>query len=164
MKSPESWRQRTQSYAMNERGRIEARDTVIRPEKRVPGRYYCDGRTPTCHETQQRKGESRAKPNRPTCQQRKTHAAAPIEPQTRRLRFRFTNSQSPKPRGIAGFSRSIWECMREVSATEDSMAEREGFEPSIGVTYTPLAGARLQPLGHLSGTRESTESRRSRDP
>ena len=31
------------------------------------------------------------------------------------------------------------------------MAEREGFEPSIGFNaYTPLAGARLQPLGHLS--------------
>ena len=34
------------------------------------------------------------------------------------------------------------------------MAEREGFEPSIGVTYTPLAGARLQPLGHLSAGSE----------
>ena len=32
------------------------------------------------------------------------------------------------------------------------MAEREGFEPSIRFkTYTPLAGERLQPLGHLSG-------------
>ena len=32
------------------------------------------------------------------------------------------------------------------------VAEREGFEPSIGVkAYTPLAGERLQPLGHLSG-------------
>ena len=31
------------------------------------------------------------------------------------------------------------------------VAEREGFEPSIGVkAYTPLAGERLQPLGHLS--------------
>ena len=31
------------------------------------------------------------------------------------------------------------------------LAEREGFEPSIGVkAYTPLAGERLQPLGHLS--------------
>ena len=31
------------------------------------------------------------------------------------------------------------------------MAEREGFEPSIRFkTYTPLAGERLQPLGHLS--------------
>ena len=31
------------------------------------------------------------------------------------------------------------------------MAEREGFEPSMGVkTHTPLAGERLQPLGHLS--------------
>ena len=31
------------------------------------------------------------------------------------------------------------------------MAESEGFEPSIGdKTYTPLAGARLQPLGQLS--------------
>ena len=29
-------------------------------------------------------------------------------------------------------------------------AEREGFEPSVGVTYTRLAGAHLQPLGHLS--------------
>ena len=31
------------------------------------------------------------------------------------------------------------------------MAEREGFEPSKGVkAFTPLAGERLQPLGHLS--------------
>ena len=31
------------------------------------------------------------------------------------------------------------------------MAEREGFEPSMSFnTHTPLAGARLQPLGHLS--------------
>ena len=31
------------------------------------------------------------------------------------------------------------------------LAEREGFEPSIrDKTYTPLAGERLQPLGHLS--------------
>ena len=34
------------------------------------------------------------------------------------------------------------------------MAEREGFEPSKGVkAFTPLAGERLQPLGHLSGER-----------
>ena len=33
------------------------------------------------------------------------------------------------------------------------MAEREGFEPSIrDKPYTPLAGERLQPLGHLSFT------------
>ena len=33
------------------------------------------------------------------------------------------------------------------------LAESEGFEPSIGdKPYTPLAGARLRPLGHLSGT------------
>jgi hypothetical protein len=32
-----------------------------------------------------------------------------------------------------------------------NMAEREGFEPSIrDKPYTPLAGERLQPLGHLS--------------
>ena len=30
------------------------------------------------------------------------------------------------------------------------MAEREGFEPSVGVAYTRLAGEHLQPLGHLS--------------
>ena len=31
------------------------------------------------------------------------------------------------------------------------MAEREGFEPSVDYKiYTPLAGERLQPLGHLS--------------
>ena len=31
------------------------------------------------------------------------------------------------------------------------MAEREGFEPSMGdKAHTPLAGERLQPLGHLS--------------
>ena len=32
-----------------------------------------------------------------------------------------------------------------------NVAEREGFEPSMGdKTHTPLAGERLQPLGHLS--------------
>ncbi len=32
------------------------------------------------------------------------------------------------------------------------MAERQGFEPWMGYkTHTPLAGERLQPLGHLSG-------------
>lgn len=31
------------------------------------------------------------------------------------------------------------------------MAEREGFEPSMGdKAHTPLAGERLRPLGHLS--------------
>ena len=36
------------------------------------------------------------------------------------------------------------------------VAEREGFEPSIGFkAYTPLAGERLQPLGHLSGNLEA---------
>jgi hypothetical protein len=31
------------------------------------------------------------------------------------------------------------------------MAEREGFEPSMGFNaHTPLAGERLRPLGHLS--------------
>jgi hypothetical protein len=31
------------------------------------------------------------------------------------------------------------------------MAEKEGFEPSIRFNaYTPLAGERLQPLGHFS--------------
>ena len=31
------------------------------------------------------------------------------------------------------------------------MAEREGFEPSVGVTpYNSLAGCHLRPLGHLS--------------
>ena len=31
------------------------------------------------------------------------------------------------------------------------MAEREGFEPSMGdKAHTPLAGERLKPLGHLS--------------
>ena len=32
------------------------------------------------------------------------------------------------------------------------LAEREGFEPSVGVTpYNSLAGCHLRPLGHLSG-------------
>ena len=34
----------------------------------------------------------------------------------------------------------------------EKMAEREGFEPSVGVSpHTRLAGEHLQPLGHLSG-------------
>jgi hypothetical protein len=39
------------------------------------------------------------------------------------------------------------------------MAEREGFEPSMGdKTHTPLAGERLQPLGHLSVFDEKAEN------
>ena len=30
------------------------------------------------------------------------------------------------------------------------LAERQGFEPWVGVTYTRFPGVRLQPLGHLS--------------
>ncbi len=30
------------------------------------------------------------------------------------------------------------------------MAEREGFEPSVRIPYTRLAGECLRPLGHLS--------------
>ena len=38
------------------------------------------------------------------------------------------------------------------------VAEREGFEPSMGFnTHTPLAGERLQPLGHLSFFTYSSE-------
>ena len=33
------------------------------------------------------------------------------------------------------------------------MAERQGFEPWIGGTYTHFPGVRLQPLGHLSANR-----------
>ena len=39
-----------------------------------------------------------------------------------------------------------------------NMAEREGFEPSIrDKPYTPLAGERLQPLGHLSCLSNQTQ-------
>ena len=35
------------------------------------------------------------------------------------------------------------------------LAEREGFEPSMGdKAHTPLAGEPLRPLGHLSGFRD----------
>ncbi len=39
----------------------------------------------------------------------------------------------------------------KLKSTFKHVAEREGFEPSMGdKTHTPLAGERLQPLGHLS--------------
>ena len=45
---------------------------------------------------------------------------------------------------------------RQLAAFLNNLAEREGFEPSIGFkAYTPLAGERLQPLGHLSGNLEA---------
>ena len=40
--------------------------------------------------------------------------------------------------------------LADLGQSRNVVAEREGFEPSIGVTYTPLAGERLRPLGHLS--------------
>jgi hypothetical protein len=41
----------------------------------------------------------------------------------------------------------------QLSYERTKMAEREGFEPSMGFNaHTPLAGERLQPLGHLSNT------------
>ncbi len=50
----------------------------------------------------------------------------------------------------AGEDPAVWGRRIGRITAENGMAEREGFEPSIGVTYTPLAGERLQPLGHLS--------------
>ena len=103
-------------------------------------------------------------PNRPNRRQRKRDPTTPSGAIPTRPRFGFRRPQPPKPRGIARISRALPGCTGKVSAFADSMAEREGFEPSIGVTYTPLAGARLQPLGHLSGTPESTVMALSRDP
>jgi transposase len=64
-------------------------------------------------------GEARVNPNRPTCQQRKTPAAASIDLGTRRLRFAFAGAQRPKPREITGSSRVTSGRGREVSATAD---------------------------------------------
>ncbi len=36
------------------------------------------------------------------------------------------------------------------SSEHSFLAEREGFEPSVGVTYTRFPSVRLKPLGHLS--------------
>ena len=47
---------------------------------------------------------------------------------------------------------------KPASSGSFNMAEREGFEPSMGYkTHTPLAGERLQPLGHLSTDAKNTE-------
>ncbi len=73
-------------------------------------------------------GESEANPNRPTWQQRKTRAAAYLGPRTRSLRFGYTRTRRPKPRGIAGISRAVPGCGRKVSATADWVAERMEFE------------------------------------
>ena len=43
------------------------------------------------------------------------------------------------------------------------MAEKEGFEPSMGFkAHTPLAGERLRPLGHLSGMRRIILGRKNK--
>ena len=50
---------------------------------------------------------------------------------------------------MSAYAACFWKSKRFKSLR---MAEREGFEPSMGVAaHTPLAGERLQPLGHLSG-------------
>jgi hypothetical protein len=64
-------------------------------------------------------GESKANPNRPTWQQRKTRAAVSSRPGAVSLRFGYARARRPRPRGIAEFSRTVPECVREVSATED---------------------------------------------
>ena len=57
---------------------------------------------------------------------------------------RRTAGFSSKPRHATSSRRGPAGPLRE-------LAEREGFEPSMGFkAHTPLAGERLQPLGHLS--------------
>ena len=42
-------------------------------------------------------------------------------------------------------------CQQQQKLFNENVAEREGFEPSMGdKAHTPLAGERLQPLGHPS--------------
>ncbi len=64
-------------------------------------------------------GESKAKPNRPTWQQRQTRDAVSSRPGTRSLRFGYARAWRPRPRGIAGISQAVPECAREISATAD---------------------------------------------
>jgi hypothetical protein len=76
-------------------------------------------------------GESRANPNRPTWQQRKTRAAVSSRPRTVSLRFGNAGACPPTPRGIAGTSQAVPRYARGVSAPADQMAERVGFEPTV---------------------------------
>ena len=68
-----------------------------------------------------------------------------------RLRFVYATSESQKPRGIAGFLKSIAECVERVSATRDSMAERVGLEPAVPLQIRLISNqARSTELGRLS--------------
>jgi hypothetical protein len=64
--------------------------------------------------------------------------------------------QSPVPLGrkVSAESRDNLGFPRKISVCAESLAEREGFEPSVPVTqYARLAIWCLRPLGHLSGGR-----------
>jgi hypothetical protein len=84
-------------------------------------------------------GESRANPNRPPWQQRQAGAAASSSPGARSLRFGCVWAERPRPRGIAEISQPTPKRTREVSAPPDSMAEREGFEPSVPLQVHTLS-------------------------
>jgi hypothetical protein len=59
-----------------------------------------------------------------------------------RSNLNFQIKQSPLRQGYGGHG---------IFPSEISVAEREGFEPSVHVsTHTHLAGEHLRPLGHLS--------------
>ncbi len=76
--------------------------------------------------------------------------SGPERTRTSNLRFRRPTLYPIELRALevpASPALSVW--YRD-SPGKARPAEREGFEPSIPVRYTPLAGERLQPLGHLS--------------
>jgi hypothetical protein len=57
--------------------------------------------------------------------------------------------------GCAGIDRTPIEkfrvCQYVIDFVGDILAERVGFEPTVGLAYTRFPSVRLKPLGHLSG-------------
>ena len=56
------------------------------------------------------------------------------------------------PSGPDGVRNTLLREAQQTTKIIDLSAEREGFEPSVGETYTRFPSVRLKPLGHLSYT------------
>ena len=99
-----------------------------------------------------------AKANRRSCQQRKPSNGAPSMRESESPRFASASRHRAKPRESAGFSRAAGDGFGEVSAAEDSVAERVGFEPTVPLRVHLISSqARSTELRHLSAGAEASK-------
>ena len=103
-------------------------------------------------------GSACSDPNRRNRRRRRLAELAPRGTSSGGLRFGIAEAAEPKPRELAGIPQPALARSARPPRAQTPWRRGRDSNPRWVSPHTPLAGERLQPLGHLSGRPEHTAS------